>query len=226
MHGRNGSASRHQKGPLRPRRGPKGIRLRGGGGGDKSGKVTAPSGHCPVVPSTPKAESPGRLRLAALESGFSSFKTEIASMFASLQGRFPDPKAGGSRLQDGGAHGGEIFPSRELVDPLASQQPCRGLLGPEALPLVGRAPGCDLSDPSHVMEPRGPASHTATAMDPVHGNQLSFGSTEVTPTAQRGAVLMNSYGSESTGRCPWARLQRPLRVTEASPGTPLGSLFQ
>ena len=118
-------------------KGPKGDSAKGG---NKSGKV------CPDVPSTPKAESPGRLRLAALESGFSSFRTEIASMFASLQGRFtasqpPDPKAGGSRLQDGGAHGGEIFPSRELEDPLASQQPCRGLLGPEALPLVGRAPG-------------------------------------------------------------------------------------
>ena len=74
--------------------------------------------------------------------------------------------------------------SRELDDPLASQQPCRGLLGPEALPLVGRAPGCDLSDPSQVMEPRGPTSHTAMAMDPVHGNQSSFGSTDVTLTAQ------------------------------------------
>ena len=60
----------------------------------------------------------------------------------------PDPKAGGSRHCDGGAHGGEICPSRELEDPLASQQRCPGLLGPEALPLVGRAPGCDLSDPS------------------------------------------------------------------------------
>ena len=122
-------------------------------------------------------------------------QTEIASMFASLQGRFtasqpPDPKAGGSRHCDGGAHGGEIFPSRELEDPLASQQPCRGLLGPETLPLVGRAPGCDLIDPSH-------ARHTATAMDPVHGIQSSFGSTDVTLTTQRGAVLMNSYGSES-----------------------------
>ena len=83
-----------------------------------------------------------------------------------------------------GALGGEICPSRELDDPLASQQPCRGLLGPEALPLVGRAPGCDLSDPSQVMEPRGPTSHTAMAMDPVHGNQSSFGSTDVTLTAQ------------------------------------------
>ena len=130
----------------------RGNQLRGGGGGNKSGKV------CPEVPSSPKADSPGRLRLAALESGFSSFKTEISSMFASLTGRLtashpPDPKAGGSRLQDGGAHGGEIFPSRELEDPLASQRPFTGLLGPSTLPLVGRAPGCDLSGPSCVMEP-------------------------------------------------------------------------
>ena len=100
-------------------KGPKGDSAKGG---NKPGKV------CPDVPSTPKAESPGRLRLAALESGFSSFKTEIASMFASLTGRLtashpPDSKAGGSRLQDRGAHGGGIFPSRELEDPLASQQP-------------------------------------------------------------------------------------------------------
>ena len=110
-------------------------------------------------------------------------------LVASLSGRLtafhpPDHKAGGSRHRDGGTHGGEICPSRELDDPLASQQPCRGLLGPEALPLVGRAPGCDLSDPSQVMEPRGPTSHTAMAMDPVHGNQSSFGSTDVTLTAQ------------------------------------------
>ena len=195
-------------------KGPKGDSAKGG---NKSGKV------CPDVPSTPKAESPGRLRLAALESGFSSFRTEIASMFASLQGRFtasqpPDPKAGGSRLQDGGAHGGEIFPSRELEDPLASQQPCRGLLGPEALPLVGRAPGCDLSDPSHVMEPRGPASHTATAMDPVHGIQSSFGSTDVTLTAQRGAVLMNSYGSESMGEVSMGTASTAFTGQRSQPG--------
>ena len=93
-------------------KGPKGDSAKGG---NKSGKV------CPEVPSTPKAESPGRLRLAALESGFSSFRTEIVSMFASLQGRFtasqpPDPKAGGSCHCDGVAHGGEIC----LEDPLAS----------------------------------------------------------------------------------------------------------
>ena len=96
----------------------------------------------------------------------------------------PDHKTGGSHHCDGGALGGEICTSRELDDPLASQPPCRGLLGPEALPLVGRAPGCDLSDPSQVMEPRGPTSHTPMAMDPVHGNQSSFGSTDVTLTAQ------------------------------------------
>ena len=50
-------------------------------GGNKAGKVY------PAVPSTPKTDSPGRLRLANLEAGFSSFKTEIASMFATLTGR-------------------------------------------------------------------------------------------------------------------------------------------
>ena len=100
-------------------KGPKGDSAKGGG--NKSGKV------CPDVPSTPKAESPGRLRLAALESGFSSFKTEIASMFASLTGRLtashpPDSNATGSRLQGEGAHGGGIFRSWELEDPLASQR--------------------------------------------------------------------------------------------------------
>ena len=195
-------------------KGPKGDSAKGG---NKSGKV------CPDVPSTPKAESPGRLRLAALESGFSSFRTEIASMFASLQRRFtasqpPDPKASGSRLQDGGAHGGEIFPLRELEDPLASQQPCLGLLGPEVLPLVGRAPGCDLSDPSHMMEPRGPASHTATAMDPVHGIQSSFGSTDVTLTTQRGAVLFNSYGSESMGEVSLGTASMAFTGQRSQPG--------
>ena len=37
-------------------------------GGNKSGKV------CPEVPSSPKADSPGWLRLAALEAGFSSVR--------------------------------------------------------------------------------------------------------------------------------------------------------
>ena len=75
---------------------PKGELCLGGGGG-KAGKVS------PAVPSTPKPDSPSRLRIAALEAGFSSFKTEIASMFASLTGRFtvshpPDSNTDGSRL--------------------------------------------------------------------------------------------------------------------------------
>ena len=179
-------------------KGPKGDSAKGG---SKSGKVTALPGHCPDAPSTSKAESPGRSRLAALESGFSSFRAEMASMFASLQGRLtaphpPGPKTDESRHRDGGARGGGTFPE----DPLASQQPCPGLLGPEALPLVGEAPGCDLSDPSHVMEPRGPANHTATAMDPVHGLQSGLGQADFTQTTQRGgAVLRSGYGSEGTG---------------------------
>ena len=207
-------------------KGPKGDSAKGGG--DKSGKATAPSGHCPDVPSTPKAESPGRSRLAALESGFSSFRAEMASMFASLQRRFtashpPDPKSDESRHCDGGARGGEIFPEV----PLASQQSCRGLLGPEALPLVGGAPGCDSSDPSHVMEPRGPASHTATAMDPVHGFQSGFDRTDITLTTQRGAVLRSSYGSEGTGEVSMGMGSTAFTGHQsASPGTPLGSLSQ
>ena len=175
-------------------------------GGSKSGKAAAPSGHCPVTPSSSKAESPGKSRLAALESGFSSFRTEIASMFASLQGRLTASHPPGlateeARHRDGGARGVETCAD----DPLASQQPCLGLLGPEALPLVGRTPGCDLSDPSHVMEPRGTTNHMAMAMDrgeilKVHGLQFGFGQTGVNQTTQRGrAALTSGYGSEGRG---------------------------
>ena len=106
-------------------------------------------------------------------------------MFASLQGRFTASHPPGlvteeARHRDGGARGVETCAD----DPLASQQPCLGLLGPEALPLVGKAPGCDLSDPSHVMEPRGTTSHMAMAMDPVHGLQSGFGQTGVNQTTQ------------------------------------------
>ena len=52
------------------------------GGGDKAGKVY------PAVPLYHKIDFPSRLRIAALEAGFASFKTEIASMFATLTGRF------------------------------------------------------------------------------------------------------------------------------------------
>ena len=126
----------------------------------------------------------------------------------------PDPKAGGSHHCDGVAHGGEI----SLEDPLASQQPCRGLLGPETLPLVGGAPGCDLSDPSQVMEPRGTVSHTATAMDPVHGIQSSFGFTDVTQTTQRGAARTSSYGSESMGEVSLGTASTTFTGHRSQPG--------
>ena len=140
-------------------------------------------------------------------------------MFASLQGRLtasnpPGPKADESRHCDGGARGGEIFPEV----PLASQQPCRGLLGPEALPLVGGGPGCDSSDPSHVMEPRGPANHTATAMDPVHGLQSGFGQTDFTLTTQRGAVLRSGYGSEGTGEVSMGMGSTAFTGHQSQPG--------
>ena len=126
----------------------------------------------------------------------------------------PGPKADESRHCDGGARGGEIFPEV----PLASQQPCRGLLGPEALPLVGGAPGCDSSDPSHVMEPRGPANHTATAMDPVHGLQSGFGQTDFTLTTQRGAILRSGYGSEGTGEVSMGMGSTAFTGHQSQPG--------
>ena len=49
------------------------------------------------------------------------------------------------------------------------------------------------------MEPRGTTSHTATAMDPVHGSQWSVSSTDTTLTAQQGAALTSSYGSDGMG---------------------------
>ena len=138
-------------------------------------------------------------------------------MFASLQGRLtashpPGPKTDESRHCDGGARGGETCPD----DPLASQQPCLGLL---ALPLVGRAPGCDLSDPSHVMEPRGPASHTAMAMDPVHGLQSGFGQTGVTLNTQRGrAALRSGYGSEGRGEVSMGMGSTTFTGHQSQPG--------
>ena len=126
----------------------------------------------------------------------------------------PDPKAGGSRHCDVGAHGGEICPSRELEDPLA----------PSALPLVGGAPGYDLSDPSHVMEPRGTTSHTATAMDPVHGSQWSVSSTDITLTAQQGTVLRSSYGSDGMGEVSTGTASTAFTGQRSQPWTPRGSL--
>ena len=65
--------------------------------------------------------------------------------------------------------------------------------------MCGEAAGCYLSEPSHVMGPSGSTSHTATAMDPVHGSQWSVSSTDITLTTKQGAALTSSYGSNSMG---------------------------
>ena len=184
MHGSDGNASRLLGSPLRPRRGPKGIRPRGGA---NLGRQRPLRGIAQLLLQPP--------RLSLLVG------RDWQPMFASLQGRFTASHPPGlvteeARHRDGGARGVETCAD----DPLASQQPCLGLLGPEALPLVGKAPGCDLSDPSHVMEPRGTTSHMAMAMDPVHGLQSGFGQTGVNQTTQRGrAALTSGYGSEGRG---------------------------
>ena len=68
------------------------------------------------------------------------------------------------------------------------------------------------------MEPRGTVSHTAMAMDPVHGIQSSFGSTDVTLTTQRGAVRMNSYGSESMGEVSLGTASTAFTDHRSQPG--------
>ena len=67
------------------------------------------------------------------------------------------------------------------------------------MPFVGVAAGCNLSEPSRVVGPSGATSHTATAMDPVHGSQWSVSSTDITLTAKQGMALTSSYGSNSMG---------------------------
>ena len=61
------------------------------------------------------------------------------------------------------------------------------------------AAGCNLSKPSRVTGPSGSTSHTATAMDPVHGSQWSDSSIDTTLIAKQGAALTSSYGSNSMG---------------------------
>ena len=125
-----------------------------------------------------------------------------------------------ARHRDGGARGVETCAD----DPLASQQPCLGLLGPEALPLVGRTPGCDLSDPSHVMEPRGTTNHMAMAMDrgeilKVHGLQFGFGQTGVNQTTQRGrAALTSGDGFEGRGEVSLAAVRCDGPISGLSSG--------
>ena len=99
----------------------RGNQLRGGG---DSGKV------CPDVPSTPKAESPGRLRLAALESGF-SVETEIppCSRVSRDGSRRPTPqipKPAGPVYKTGVLTVAIFFPHRNWRSPLLASGPSRG----------------------------------------------------------------------------------------------------
>ena len=71
-----------------------------------------------------------------------------------------------------------------------ARRPCHSLVGP---------PGAIWVTPATWWEPRGTTSHTAAAMDPVHGSQWSVSSTDITLTAQQGAVLRSSYGSDGMG---------------------------
>ena len=104
----------------------------------------------------------------------------------------------GPAYQGRGARGG-VIPSRELEDPLASQLAPHGTVGPNGYATRGVAAGCNLSKPSCVTGPSGSTSHTAMAMDPVHGSQWSDSSIDITLTAKQGAALTSSYRSNSMG---------------------------
>ena len=150
-------------------------------------------------------------------------------MFANLTGRLtashpPDSNADGSRLQGGVARGG-LIPSRELEDPLASQRHLTVPLDPTAMPLGGVAAGCNLSEPSRVAGPSGSTSHTATAMDPVHGSQWSDSSIDITLTAKQGAALTSSYGSNSMGEVSTGTASTALTGQRGQPTDAARQLF-
>ena len=182
---------------------------------------------CPEVPSTSKAESPGRLRLAALESGFSSFKTEITSMFASLTdaSRRPTPQIPMPLGPACKCSRRRNFPSRELEDPLLANGPSRGRWTRRLCHSLVGPPGFDLSEPSRVMGPLGSTSHTATAMDPVHGSQWSVSSTDITLTVKQGAALTSSYGSNGMGEVSTGTASTALTGQRSQPTDAARQLF-
>ena len=203
MLGSDGNTSRLLESPLRPRRGPKGIRPRGG---VNLGRQRPLRGIAQLLLLPPRlsllvSQDWQHWNLAFRHSGRKSPPCSPVYRDASRRPIPPGLATEEARHRDGGARGVETCAD----DPLASQQPCLGLLGPEALPLVGRTPGCDLSDPSHVMEPRGTTNHMAMAMDrgeilKVHGLQFGFGQTGVNQTTQRGrAALTSGDGFEGRG---------------------------
>ena len=70
------------------------------------------------------------------------------------------------------------------------------------------------------MEPSGSTSHTATAMDTVHGSQWSVSSTDITLTAKQGAALTSSYGSDGMGEVSMGTASTALAGPLSSPALP------
>ena len=93
------------------------------------------------------------------------------------------------------------------------------------MPLVGVATGCDLSEPSRVMGPSGSTSHTATAMDPIHGSQRRISSNDITLTAKQGAALTISYGSNSMGEVSTGAASTALTDQRSQPTDVARQLF-
>ena len=109
--------------------------------------------------------------------------------------------------------------------PLLSQRPFTGPLDPTAMPFVGVATRCNLSEPSRVVGPSGSTSHTTTAMDPVHGSQWSVSSTDITLTAKQGTALTSSYGSNSMGEVSTGTASTALTGQRSQPTDATGQLF-
>ena len=117
----------------------------------------------------------------------------------------------------------EYFPHGNWRTPLPSQRPFKGPLDPTAMPFVGVAAGCNLSEPSCVAGPSGSTSHTA--MDPVHGSQWSISSTDITLTAKQGAALTSSYGSNSMGEVSTGTASTALTGQRSQPTDAARQLF-
>ena len=215
-HGRSGNASRLRVGPLRPRRGPKGIRPRGGAnlGRQRPLRGIAQMLLQPPKPSLLVGRDWQPWNQAFRPSGRKWPPCLPVSRDASRRPIPQVPKPTSPVIAMGVLAVERSFPKSHLLasSPVGgcwARRPCHSLVG---------TPGCDLSDPSHVMEPRGPANHTATAMDPVHGFQSGFDQAEFTLTTQRGAVLRSGYGSEGTGEVSMGMGSTAFAGHQSQPG--------
>ena len=217
MHGRNGNASRLRVGPLRPRRGPKGIRPRGG---TNLGRQRPPQGIAQMFLQPPKQSLlVGRgwqpWNQAFRPSGRKWPPCLPVSRDASRRPIPQVPKLTSPVIATGVLAVERSFPKSHLLasSPVGgcwARRPCHLLVG------------CDSSDPSHVMEPRGPANHTATAMYPVHGLQSGFGQTDFTLTP----AMPDSRSISLPGISLLSGAQPSLSGVRPPPGftgTPMGS---